>query len=261
MDGQNAASAPGVSYRKSDGAIPTVRERDGQVVSPGLVLHVAEQAFSGGGDSTLSSLCAAVAETEECTLAADSSDLIASVDTLLRRWHAGGWLAATKADGTPSPVRKSGGVRKAARKATGLGDSERVTAPMGAILTWLMGDGDEQREVRHTLARAEDILVSVVSPAVVCAHVMDVLIRQPQSAKTCKLYAVAAQLTQLVTGTHVTHTATFDTLSAVRAFDAMSDDEVVAGLAKLDVDAIASVKKETEDAEEGVSSDLVPPAA
>ena len=161
--------------------------------------------------------------------------------------------------GTAAKPRKPSGGRKAgASKASGLGDSEKLTAPMGAVITWLTGaDGDADRKsISHTLARAETILVSVVSPAIVCAHIMDVLIRQPQTAATCKLYAVAAQLTQLVTGTHGTHTANADTMACIRGFDAVSDEKLVAALKALDVAEIASVK-----GEEGVSSEGGTPAA
>lgn len=238
-----AATPAAITYRKSDGSVPAVRERDGQVVSPGLVLTVCQGLFSGGAAHTLKEVCESVAAHENCSLAWDSEDLETACDTLLRRWHGAGWLAATMPDGTVAKPRKpSGGRKGGGAKSSGLGDSEKLTAPMGSVITWMTGaDGDaDRREISHTLARAETILVSVVSPAIVCAHIMDVLIRQTQSAATCRLYAIAAQLTQLVTGTHSTHNATASTMECIRGFDSMSDDKVVSALKALDIAAIAA---------------------
>lgn len=112
----------------SDAPKPNVRRRDGQPCDPVIVLDAAGKLCRAKGRMTHEELFTAVYTRGGVAGDASDSDVRGYIETLLRRWHAAGWLAATLPDGNPAPIRRSsGGQRRHAASPTRPTQAKRQT--------------------------------------------------------------------------------------------------------------------------------------
>lgn len=106
---------------------PNVRRRDGQPCDPVIVLDAASTLCKAKGRMTHEELFTAVYTRGGVAGDASDTDVRRYIETLLRRWHAAGWLAVTVPDGSPAPVRSPSGGRRRRESSPTADPAERQT--------------------------------------------------------------------------------------------------------------------------------------
>ena len=259
-----------VTYKLGAGKEPKTRYREGAMpCDPAIVLAVIKQLGKGGESFTLDHLINRTVSEDAVSANADDKAFREFIDGLVNKWHAKSYLTGKNADGTPAKARNvrslTGGTGKPASRMSTLGkDEEARNVPAGAVVSWL---NDAGATIRETLSQACKIIVRVVPPSAIIAHLF-VLLGKAQSeimgADVSKMNVAAARkhaldqanilsamngagiLMRLTTGSHETHRANADTMQFIRAFENMEDEDAIKALVDMDLDAMSEKQPDPE---------------